>query len=92
MRNHESPTAAEERYAQAHAAHYTNDDLLGALRGYGEVLASHPGSPEAGYSRTQILAIVNRVVPAEGLLASNTELALGHLRPGGDRSKAALAS
>ena len=88
MRTPESPTAAEQRYAQAHAAHYANDDLLGALHGYGEVIASHPDSLEAGYSRTQILAIVNRVVPAGELLASHTALVLRHLQPEGDRSAA----
>jgi len=88
MRPNQTPTAAEQRYAQAHAAHYTDDDLLGALHGYGEIIGSHPDSPEAGYSRTQILAIVNRVVPAEELLASHTALVLRRLEPEGDRSAA----
>ena len=86
MRNHESPTAAQRRYAQGLAARYADDDLPGAPHGYGEVIASHPDSPEAGYSRTRILAIVNRVVPAEELQASHTALVLRRLQPDGDRS------
>ena len=86
MRTPESTTAAGRKYSQAHAAHYADDDLLGALRGYSEVIELHPDSPEAGYSRTQVLAIVNRVVPEEVLLASHTALVQRHLQPEGDLS------
>jgi hypothetical protein len=83
MRTREAPTAAQQRYAQAYAAQYAGHDLLDALQAYGEVIATHPDSPEAGYSRTQILGIAKRVVPAEELLASHKALILSHLRPGG---------
>jgi len=73
-------STAAQKYAQAHAAHYAERDLLGALRSYCQVIASHAGAPEAGYSRAQILGIVNQVVPAAELLAAQTELALQHLR------------
>jgi hypothetical protein len=88
MRTHELPTAAEQGYAQAHAAHPVDSDLLVALHGYGGVIVPHPDSPEAGYSRTQVLAIVNRVVPAERLPASDTALVVRHLQPEDDRSAA----
>jgi hypothetical protein len=86
MRTQASPTAAKQRYTQTHAAHAAAGDLLGAQHGDGEVIASHSDSPEAGCSRTQILAIVNRVVPGEELLACHTALILRHPQPEGDRS------
>ena len=78
-------TVSEQQYGQAHAAQYAQHDLLGALRIYGEVIAGHPDTPEAGYSRTQILGIVNQVVPAEEFLAAQTALILRQLRPDGER-------
>ena len=84
MRTHTTTTASEQQYARAHAAHYSQHDLLGALRIYGQVIAGYPDTPEAGYSRTQILGIVNQVVPAGDFLAAQTALVLHELQPDGD--------
>ena len=85
MRTHTTPTAPEQQYAQAHAAQHVQRDLLGALRIYGQVIAGYPDTPEAGYSRTQILGIVNQVIPAGDFLAAQTALILHQLQPDGDR-------
>jgi len=77
-------SSASLDYAEAHATHYKERNLLGALRSYGRVIASYPSAPEAGHSRTQILNIANSVVPAEELLSAQTELALRHLQSEGD--------
>lgn len=85
------PTTAAEQYAAAYATHYTERHLLGALRAYGQVIELHPSEPEAGYSRSQIQNIVNLVVPARELLASQTDLAARHLQKGSDDAVAAVS-
>lgn len=70
---------AGRRYAAAHAAHYGERDLSAALRLYTTVLASHPESTEADYSRTQIQNIVNAVVPKRELLEAQMELVVARL-------------
>jgi hypothetical protein len=75
---------AARQYAEAYAAHYTDRDLLGALRSYVQVIALHPGTPEAGYARTQILGIVNQVVPAGELLDAQADLVVRHLQTDDD--------
>ena len=77
-------SSASLDYTEAHAAHYKERNLLGALRAYGRVIASYPSAPEAGHSCTQIRNIVNLVVPAEELLNAQMELALRHLPSDGD--------
>ena len=62
-----------------------DDDLLGALRGHSEALASYPDGAEAGDARAQILETLNRVEPDGELLASSATLAPGHSQPEGDR-------
>jgi len=69
---------AGREYAAAHAAHYAAKDLPLALRLYRAILASHPGTPEADYSRTQVQNIVNAVIPREELLDHQMEIALAH--------------
>lgn len=66
-------------YASAHAAHYGARDLSTALRLYTTVMASHPRSTEADYSRTQIQNIVNAVVPKRELFKAQMDLAVAHL-------------
>jgi hypothetical protein len=85
------PTTAAEQYAAAYATHYTERNLLGALRAYGQVIELHPTAAEAGYSRSQIQNIVNLVVPARELLASQTDLAARHLQRGSDEVVAAVS-
>ncbi len=59
---------ATKAYAEAHAAHYTDKDLKEACRRYGVLIAEHPSSKEAQYSRSQIDNIAKSVVPATLML------------------------
>jgi hypothetical protein len=68
--------------------HYVERDLIGAVRSYTGLIASHPSATEAGYSRAQVKNIVNLVVPDEELLRAQMDLALRHLQPAGDVRKA----
>ena len=54
-----------------------------ALELYRGIVAAHPETPEAGYSRTQIQNIVNSVVPDQELLDAQADLALAHMAPQG---------
>lgn len=67
-------------YAAAYAAHYSQRDLAAALQLYRDLIASHAGTAEARYSRTQIQNIVNALVPAHQLLDAQLELALARLK------------
>jgi hypothetical protein len=78
MRRETETTEAGRQYAAAYAAHYTGRDLPVALQLYKKVMASHPSSQEAGYSRAQVQNIVNTVVPKQELLDAQIELALAH--------------
>jgi hypothetical protein len=70
------------QYEAAHAAHYKTKDLHEALELYKEVIAAHPDTREAGYSRSQLINIVNSVVPRQELLDAQVALALTHLENG----------
>lgn len=85
-RIHEPPSASAKHYAVAYAIHHTECDLRAALGAYGQVIESHPRAIEAGYARSQIRNIVNLVVPAAELVASQIALVLRHLQPTGDDS------
>jgi hypothetical protein len=78
MRNGAGYTEAGQRYAAAHAAHYRTKDMREALELYKGVMAAHPDTREAGYSRTQIQNIVNTVVPKHELFDAHLDLALAH--------------
>ena len=73
-------TETGREYAAAYAAHYTERNLPSALQLYRDVIASHPGDPEAGYSRTQIQNIIHAVVPQQKILDAHIELAVAHFR------------
>ena len=79
MTNDTKLAAAGRQYAAAYDAQYTGRDLPGALRLYMKVVASHPGTQEAGYSCTQVQNIVNAVVAKQELVDAQIELALAHL-------------
>ena len=66
------------QYAAAHAAHYVARDPPLALQLYKEVLASHPSTEEADYSRTQVQNLVNAVVRKQELLEAQMDLAVAH--------------
>ena len=84
-------SAAAQDYAAAYASHYTDRNLLVALRSYESILALHPGAPEAEYSRAQIRNIVNLVVPAGETLTAQIELVHRHLETDGDESTKAVS-
>ena len=79
MRNDTGLTEAAQQYAAAHAAHYTTKNLHRALELYRGIMAVHPNTQEAEYSRTQIQNIAKDVVPKQELLDSQVELTLAHL-------------
>lgn len=70
---------AAQRYADAYKTHYVKRDLPRALQLYRQLLVSDAGTVESAYTRTQVLNIVNAVVPKEELLDANVALALVHL-------------
>ena len=77
MRNEtEQLTEAGKQYAEAYAAHYTTKDLHEALELYKAIMAEHPNTKEAEYSRMQIQNIVQSVVSKQRLLDAQVELAL----------------
>jgi hypothetical protein len=78
VRNKTELTEANQQYAAAYAAHYTEHDLPVAMRLYKQVMASHATDPEAEYSRVQIQNIVNTIVPKQELLEAQIKLALNH--------------
>ena len=75
------PSGAARAYAEAYASHYSACDLTRALQAYQQLIADHPGTAEAGYSRSQIRNIVRQIVPAGALLAALVQLARDHLPP-----------
>lgn len=78
MKSVTQPTDAGQDYAAAHAAHYGSKDLRGALDLYRDVIATHPNTQEAGYSRSQIQNIVTSVVPKQALFDVQVDLAIAH--------------
>jgi hypothetical protein len=72
-------STAGKKYEAAHAAHYTKKNLHEALVLYKGILAAHPDTREAEYSRSQLMNIVNSVVPKQELLDAQVELALALL-------------
>jgi hypothetical protein len=90
MKNETAPTEVSQRYAAAHAAHYETKDLREALELYKGVLAAHPDTQEAGYSRSQIQNIIKEVVPERELFETQVGMAMAHF--GGDRQQEGLAS
>ncbi|MEE4164155.1 MAG: hypothetical protein V2I25_16750 [Woeseiaceae bacterium] len=63
-------------YAAAYAAHYTAKDLHVAFGLYRSLMSSHPDTPEAGYSRSQIQHIAKAMVSKEKLFDAQVDLAL----------------
>ena len=78
MKKAEEHTEAGRQYAVAYGVQYTAKDLHEALKLYKGVMAAYPDTPEADYSRMQILNIATAVVPKQELLDAQSELALAH--------------
>ena len=79
MINNTLLTEAGQQYAMAYDAHYTTKDMNKAFKLYGSIIAVHPDTDEAGYSRSQVQNIVNTVVPKQKVMDALVELALTHL-------------
>jgi hypothetical protein len=75
-------TKASQQYAAACATHFKTKDLREALKLYKGVMAAHPKTKEADYSRSQIQNIVNAVIPKQELLDAQVDLALTQLEHG----------
>ena len=73
---------AGKLYAAAYAAHYAAKDFRAALPIYRKVMATHPDTPEAGYSRSQIQHIANAVVPKQKLLDAQVDVVLAYFEQG----------
>ena len=78
MINNTILTEASQQYATAYDAHYTTKDMYKAFKLYGRIIAAHPDTHEAGYSRSQVQNIVNAVVPKQKVMDALVELALTH--------------
>ena len=78
MINNTKLTGAGQQYATAYDAHYTTKDMYKAFKLYGRIIATHPDTEEAGYSRCQVQNIVNAVVPKQKVMDALVELALTH--------------
>ena len=83
MKNDTALDEAGRNYEAAHVAHYQIKDLHEAVGLYKGIMAAHPDTPEAGYSRTQIQNIAKSVVPKQELLDAEMALVLTHLDQNG---------
>ena len=81
-RNDTSLTPAGEQYAAAHAVHYGTKDLREALTLYKAILAGHPDTPEAGYSRSQVHNILKVAVSPQMVSDAEVDLATASLSTG----------
>jgi hypothetical protein len=64
MRDDTELPEAGRLYRAAYAAQYTGRDLPGALQLYMPVVASHPNTQEAGYSRSQTAQVAVTPLPS----------------------------
>ncbi|MBU2552631.1 MAG: hypothetical protein KKB20_29730 [Proteobacteria bacterium] len=80
MRDNTKQEKAGLNYEAAHTAHYKKKDLSEALDLYMGVMAAHPDTPEAEYSRTQIQNIAKSVVPKQELVDAERGLIIAHLK------------
>jgi hypothetical protein len=80
MKNQTETTKAGQQYAAAYAMHYKNKNLNEALDLYEGLMAAHPDTNEAEYSRTQIQNIAKSLVPKQELLDAEIAMARAHLK------------
>jgi len=78
MRESSLSMEAGQQYASAYEAHYKTKEFQKAFALYEHIIAAHPNTQEAGYSRSQVLNIVNAVVPKKTVMVSLMELARIH--------------
>ena len=80
MKDNTRPTEADQQYATAYDAHYKTKDVYKAFKLYERIIAAHPDTQEAGYSRSQVQNIVNTVVPKQKVMDALAKLALNHFK------------
>ena len=80
MKDNTRPTEAGQQYATAYDAHYKTKDVYKAFKLYERIIAAHPDTQEAGYSRSQVQNIVNTVVPKQKVMDALAKLALNHFK------------
>jgi hypothetical protein len=78
MRESRLSEEAGQQYATAYDTHYTTKDIHRAFTLYEDIIAAHPDTKEAGYSRSQVQNIVNAVVPEKEIMDSLMKLARIH--------------
>ena len=78
MENTTILTEAGQQYASAYDAHYTTKEMQKAFNLYWRIIAEHPATQEAEYSRAQIQNLVNAVVPKQKIADVLAKLALTH--------------
>ena len=78
MRESRLSTEVGQQYALAYNAHYKTKEVQKAFALYEHIIAAHPDTREAGYSRSQVQNIVNAVVPKKIIMESLVELARIH--------------
>jgi hypothetical protein len=78
LKGNNDATEANRQYAAAYAAQYTQGDLHLAFQLYTAIMASHPGSPEEGFSQMQIHNIAVATIPKRTLLNAEWELLRAH--------------
>jgi hypothetical protein len=69
---------AGQQYATAYDTHYKTKDIHKAFTLYEDIIAAHPDTKEAGYSKSQVQNIVNGVVPKKEIMDSLMKLARIH--------------
>ena len=82
MRESRLSEEAGQQYATAYDTHYTTKDIHKAFTLYENIIAAHPDTKEAGYSRSQVQNIVNAVVSKQELFDAQVDLALAHFEHG----------
>ena len=62
---------ADQQYATAYDMHYTTKDIHKAFTLYEDIIAAHPDTKEAGYSKSQIQAKtdIGKVIGKQGRTA-----------------------
>ena len=81
MEENKLSSEAGQQYASAYDTHYMKKDIRKAFTLYEDIIAAHPDTQEAGYSRSQLQNIVNSVVPKKEIMDSLMELARVHFDP-----------
>jgi hypothetical protein len=78
MKQTQPPTEAGLQYAEAYEAHYNSKNMHNAFLLYNRVIAAHPESRGAEYSRSQLQNILKAVVPKQKIAEFMQQLMVEH--------------